>query len=433
MAKKRAQRPAATKLEWHTETRRVRDLIPADKNPNINSDADFAKLKASIKRDGYVEIIVIDIDGRIPAGNHRHRALMELGMGDREIDVRVPNRKLTETEFNRYLIASNALHGDFDFDVLREYDPELWMQLLRDEDLEHAFGDLLGTEDDHADLEEELKKAAETDIKPGDMFQLGRHRLGCIDSRDAAAVEKLIGTGNRVDLINIDFPYNVGVDYGRGLGGKQHYGGTINDRKTDAEYYQFLLDITRNALAAAKDDCHVFLWLDEKFLGMFERLFKECRVKQRRLCMWVKDSLNPVPKVAFNRAVELCWYGTRGSPYLSDSVLNLNEFLNKDIASGARVGDDIADLFQLWFAKRVAGVLYQHPTMKPISLYEKSLRRCSRPGDTVLDLCAGSGSLLLACEAMHRVAIAADVEPVFCQVAINRFKNLSHEPVKKLH
>jgi len=423
---------ASKKLVWHTEKRRVRDLVPADKNPNVNTDAEFAKLKTSIKRDGYVEIIVIDIDGRIAAGNHRHRAMMEIGMADKEVDVRVPNRKLTKTEFDRYLIASNALHGSWDFDVLREFDPELWMQLLKEEDLAYAFDNLAETEDDNADLEEEVKKAKDTTIKSGDYFQLGPHRLGCINSMDQIAVKKLIGK-DKIDLINIDFPYNVGVNYDSGLGGKQKYGGTTNDKKTDAEYLQFLEEITRNALAGAKDDCHVFLWLDEKYLGMFQTLFKTFEIKQKRLCMWVKDSQNPVPKVAFNRAVELCLYGVKGSPYLSNKLLNLNEFLNKNIGSGSRVADDVLDIFQLWFAKRVPGIQYEHPTMKPISLYEKSLRRCSRPGDKVLDLCGGAGSLLLACDAMHRAAIVGEMEPVFCQVIINRFKKIGHGQVKKLN
>src|SRR3989344_6419603 len=110
---------ARPKLVWQTQKRLVRDLTPADKNPNINSDADFEKLKKSIKRDGYVEIIVIDTDGKIAAGNHRYRALMELNMSDTEVDVRAPNRKLTKTEFEANLIASNALRGSWDFDVLR--------------------------------------------------------------------------------------------------------------------------------------------------------------------------------------------------------------------------------------------------------------------------------------------------------------------------
>src|SRR3989344_230285 len=192
---------ARQKLTWRTEKRLVHDLVPAEKNPNVNSDADFEKLKASIKRDGYVEVIVIDIDGKIAAGNHRYRALVELGMADKEIDVRIPSRKLTNTEFDRYLIASNALRGSWDFDVLREYDSELWMELLKEEDIAHAFDDLAETEDDNADLEKEMNKAKNTDIKPGDYFKLGPHLLGCIDSTDPVAVKKLIGKGNQIDLI----------------------------------------------------------------------------------------------------------------------------------------------------------------------------------------------------------------------------------------
>src|SRR3989344_4882201 len=182
---------ARQKLTWRTEKRLVRDLVPADKNPNVNSDADFEKLKASIKRDGYVEIIVIDIDGKIAAGNHRHRALMELGMADKEIDVRIPSRKLTKTEFDRYLIASNALHGSWDFDVLREYDPDLLLQLLNEQDIAHTFDDLAETDDDGFDETAELAKIKKPTVFPGDLLKLGNHTLLCADATDEKMVRKL--------------------------------------------------------------------------------------------------------------------------------------------------------------------------------------------------------------------------------------------------
>ena len=225
----------------------------------------------------------------------------------------------------------------------------------------------------------------------------------------------------------------MGVDYSAGLGGKQNYGGTINDKKSDAEYREFLSSILGNAMSVTNKDCHVFAWLDEKYIGTMQDVFKTVDVDFKRLCLWAKNSHNPTPQIAFNRAVELCMYGVKGTPFLSDKIKNLTEFQNKDIASGNRLIDDILDIFNIWLVKRLPGSDYLHPTMKPPTLYEKSLRRCSKPGDAVLDLTAGSGSLMVACDALKRRAFLAEIEPVFCQVIINRFNKLSHEQVIKLN
>jgi len=94
-------------------------------------------------------------------------------------------------------------------------------------------------------------------------------------------------------------------------------------------------------------------------------------LKNRRVCLWIKNGFNVVPQVAFNKGYEPCIYATKGNPYLSDSSQNLTEILNKDIASGNRTLDDIIDLFDIWLAKREAGQDYQHPTQKPATLHEK--------------------------------------------------------------
>ncbi|MGH7238548.1 MAG: DNA methyltransferase, partial [Candidatus Saccharimonadales bacterium] len=112
-------------------------------------------------------------------------------------------------------------------------------------------------------------------------------------------------------------------------------------------------------------------------------------------------------------------------PYLSDSSKNLTEILNREIASGNRAVSDIIDLFDIWLAKREAGQDYQHPTQNPITLHEKPLKRCTKVNDVVLDVFGGSGSTLIACEQMKRVALLSELEPVFCQVTIDRYEALT--------
>jgi DNA modification methylase len=111
--------------------------------------------------------------------------------------------------------------------------------------------------------------------------------------------------------------------------------------------------------------------------------------------------------------------------------LNLSEILDKEVGSGKRQIDDLFDLFQIWACQRLHSSEYQHPTQKPPSLHEKPLRRCTKPGDIVLDTTAGSGSTLAACHQMKRRAFLCEIEPVFCDLIIERAKALGITPSLK--
>jgi DNA modification methylase len=89
-------------------------------------------------------------------------------------------------------------------------------------------------------------------------------------------------------------------------------------------------------------------------------------------------------------------------------------------------------MLDIWLIKRLPANEMEHPTEKPPSLYEKSLRRCSRPGDIILDETAGSGSLMVACEQLKRTAYLVDVEPIFCQLILNRYEKLTNTKPKKI-
>jgi DNA modification methylase len=140
-----------------------------------------------------------------------------------------------------------------------------------------------------------------------------------------------------------------------------------------------------------------------------------------------------VPQIAFNKVYEPVVYGTRGKPYLSKAVTNLNEVLNKEVGTGNRLTDDVLDLFCIWLDKRKAGQDYLHPTEKPVTLHEKPLRRCTRPGGLVLDTFGGSGSTLIACEQMKRRAFLLEIDPVFCDVIIDRWQILTGQEVQHVN
>jgi DNA modification methylase len=421
------------KLQWHTEQRRVNDLVPFSKNPRTISERELDSLKKSLKKYNLVELPVVDVDGKIAAGHQRILALKLLGRGDEEIEVRVPNRKLSEGEYRSYLLTSNALHASWDFDILREhFDPDMLLSVgFSDIDLSHVFDDALETEDDQFSVEEELKKIKKPTVRPGELYLLGNHRLLCADSCDEKMVKKLVGN-ERIDLVDVDIPYNINFSYRSGLGGTKHYGGGMDDNKSDKEYEEFVRALMRNSLAVSKENLHLFFWSDERYIGLIQGLYKELGVDSKRVLLWVKGGDNPTPNVAWNKAFEPCTYGVVGRPYLTKNVTRFNEFMNKELGNGARIFDDISDLFQLWLVRRLPGATYDHPTQKPVPLYEKALRRCTRPGDNVMDLCAGSGTLLIACEQMKRRAFVSEVDPVFATLIIKRYEVLTKRKAKRI-
>ena len=295
-------------------------------------------------------------------------------------------------------------------------------------DLSQIWDENLETEDDNFDTEKELEKIKIPKTNVGDVIQLGPHLLICGDSTNLDVVQKLT-TEKTVTMAYCDPPYNISLDYNKGIGGKGNYGGQINDNKTESEYREFLKKTIQNGLKISKPDCHIFYWNDENHIGLVQGLFTELGIENRRTCLWIKNGFSPTPNVAFNKSYEACIYGTIGKPPISENPKNLNEILNKEIGSGNRTIDDILDLLNIWLVKRLPGGEYEHPTEKSPTLHEKALRRCTGVGDTVLDLFGGSGSTLIACEQLKRKCLMVEYEPIFCDLIISRYQKLTGKDV----
>ncbi|MFA5030832.1 MAG: DNA modification methylase [Patescibacteria group bacterium] len=420
-------------LKWRTVKRRVDDLAPYDRNPRQISDKQLEDLKKSLKTMGLVEIPAIDLDGRIVAGHQRIRVLKLLGKGQDFIDVRLPNRKLTQKEFEQYLLSSNALGGDWNYEKLKSFEIDTLLSIGFDEtQLTQIWDGVLETEDDNFQVEKELEQIKKPKTKLGDVFALGAHKIAVGDARDPGVYKRLFSK-ERASMVYADPIYNIGLDYDKGLGGKQQYGGTVNDRQSDEAYRDLLKRSMENALSVAMDDAHVFYWCDESYIWLIQSLYRELSITNRRVCMWIKGPHNPTPNVAFNKACEPVVYGTRGKPCLTKSIQNLNEVFNKELSSGNRLIDDVLDLLNIWLVKRLSGDQYEHATSKPPSLHEKAIRRCTRPGDIILDSFLGSGSTLIAGEQLKRRVYGVELEPIYCDLIIKRYERLTHIKAKKLN
>ncbi len=410
------------KLVWHTEKRRVDDLLPSPKNPRVMSDKTMEDLKKSLKKFNLVEIPAIDLDGKICAGHQRIRALQILGRGKEEIEVRVPNRKLTEEEYKRYILTSNAVIGEWDFEKLKDFDLDLLVDIGFDQfELDKVWAKDAEVEDDNFDVEKEVKKIKNPKTKLGDMITLGKHKLICGDSGDPEVLKKLFGR-EKASMIYSDSPYNIGLNYNQGVGGKRNYGGNVNDKRTDAEYESFLRRNMKTAMTVTEENCHWFYWCSQLYVWLIQILYRELGIENKSICLWAKNSQNPVPSIAFNRSYEPVVYGTRGRPYLTKDINNLTEFLNKEVGTGNSSFEDLRDI---WTVKRLNGKDMEHATSKPPKLHEKAILRCTKPGDVILDSFLGSGSTLIAGEQLKRRVYGVELEPIFCDLVIKRWEKLT--------
>lgn len=422
------------KLSWTTVQKRVNDLIPQEINPRKISDKQMSDLKRSLKKFNLVEIPAVDYDGTILAGHQRIKALQLLERGDEMIDIRVPNRKLTEKEAKEYLIGSNKLGGDWDFDILKSFELDT-LSFAGFDDIELAkFWDSENeTKEDSFDVEKELKRITDPKTKLGDIIHLGKHKILCGDSTDPKNLARLLGS-ERASMIYSDPVYNISIDYDGGIGGKKDYGGNVNDTRTYEEYKTFIRDSLTAALAVSSPNTHVFYYCDQVYIGLIQEIYRSLGIANKRVCLWLKNSQNPVPKVYCNKAYEPAVYGTRGKPYLAEAVSDLNEVMNKEFGTGNELVAQVDDFLEIWTAKRLAAKDYKHATSKPITLHEKAIKRCTRPNEIILDSFLGSGSTLLAGEQLGRRVYGCELEPKFCDLIAARFEALTGiKPVIEHH
>jgi DNA modification methylase len=391
-------------------------------------------LKKSLSKYNLVEIPAVDTDGKIVAGHQRIAALILLGRENEIIDCRVPNRKLTDTEYKQYLITSNKVGGTWAEDLLAEYfDADLLLDSGFDqEELSDLYSDIVDTEDDGFDENAEIKKIKHPKSKVGDLFRLGPHTLICGDSTNPDVVKRLVGK-ERIDMIYCDPIYNINVSYKSGIGGTKNYGGSAKDNRSKEEYELFLRKTMENALSISKENVHVFYYCDESYVPMVAGIFSDLGIDFKRICIWLKGIANPTPQVAFSKVYEPIVYGVRGKPYLSPNHRNYDEVLNKEIGTGNEMLEQFMEMINVWAVRRLDGHLYEHPTQKPITLHDKPIKRCTRVGDNILSLFGGSGGELIAADQLQRRCFMAEFDPVFVDLIIKRYERYSGKKAEKLN
>lgn len=419
------------KLEWKTEIREVRELMPWKENPRTITKVALEKLKERITQRGFHSVIVIDKDNTILSGNQRKTALTQLGI--KKVNVLVPSRHLTKEEKTKIGLESNHNDGEWDFSALKSFDLKVLTDIGFDQmELAKFWDKDTEIKEDDFDVEKELKKIKDPKTKLGDLITLGNHKVLCGDSTKQENLNRLLGS-DKASMIYSDPVYNLEIDYDGGIGGNQNYGGSVKDNRTFEEYKTFIRDSLECALAVSNPNTHVFYYCDQIYIGLIQDVYRSFGISNKRVCLWLKNNQNPVPSVAFNKVYEPCVYGIRGKPYLAESITTLNEVMNKELGTGNELIAQVDQFIDIWTAKRVSSKDYEHATTKPITLHEKAIKRCTKPGEIILDSFLGSGSTLLAGEQLGRKVYGCELEPRFCDLIIKRYEALTGNKVKIEH
>lgn len=389
-----------TPLEWYTEKRKVKELVPYEYNPRILTEAKKEKLRKSLEKFNLAEIPAVNTDNKIVAGHQRILVLMELGRGEEEIDVRIPNRTLTEEEFKEYNVRSNIQVGEWDLDILDE--------MFADINLEELG---LNVDDLQIDdiIPENLRSEEEQDFDPtpsktpitqeGDLYELSspqkgiNHRVLCGDSTLNENYKQLL-LDFHFDLIITDPPYNVNYE-----GGTKEKLKIKNDKMGNDQFYSFLYLFYQEAFLNSRNGCPVYIFHADSEGANFRRAFQESGWKLSQCLIWLKNSL-VMGRNDYHWKHEPVLYGWKegvAHPWYSDrkqtTVLEFDRpFRNSD-----------------------------HPTMKPLQILMYLIKNSSKQKNIVGDLFLGSGSTLIACEQTWRSCFGMELDPKYVDVIIKRW------------
>ena len=380
----------------------IEKLIPYAKNSRTHSDEQVAQIAASIKEFGFNNPVLIGEDDVIIAGHGRVMAARKIGL------MEVPCIRLghlTETQRKAYIIADNrlALNAGWDNELLTiELNELLADNFALDilgfdvDELKNLLDPVKPTEG-LTDEDEVPEVPEEPKTKPGDIYQLGRHRLMCGDSTSIDALEKLCD-GQLVDMWLTDPPYNVAYE-----GGTKEKLTIKNDSMGDDQFRQFLRDSYTAADMVMKPGAVFYIWHADSEGYNFRGAAKDAGWTVRQCLIWKKSSL-VMGRQDYHWKHEPCLYGWKdGAGHLWAADRKQTTILEFDKPS--RNGE--------------------HPTMKPVGLFEYQMLNNTKGGDIILDSFGGSGTTLIAAEKNGRIARLMELDPKYCDVIVKRWEDFT--------
>ena len=393
--------------------RPISELIPYARNARTHSPEQIRQLRASLREFGFVNPVLIDSAGNIIAGHGRVLAAEAEGM-DEVPCVLVEH--LSDAQRRAYILADNRLAEMSGWD--------LDMVALELEDLQLEGIDLSITGFSEADLEMEdpnaEPEAAQDDddngepdesapprTEDGDVWKLGDHILLCGNCSEKPLLEQFLrGGGNlKIDLLLTDPPY--GVEYV----GKTGDAMTIENDGTDRDA---LLKLLSGAFTAVQDHLRegaaYYIWCASRTWDVFVQAVESLGWQVREQLIWNKDTF-VMGRQDYQWKHEPCLYGWKpGAAHKWCSDRSQTTVIDCPRPKASR----------------------EHPTMKPIPLFDRLIRNSTEVGDVVYDPFGGSGTTLLACEQAGRRCITVEIAPKYCDVILRRWEALTGRTAERV-
>ena len=381
--------------------KKVTELIPYVNNARTHSDEQVIQIAASIKEFGFTNPVLIDGENGIIAGHGRLMAAKKLGL--EEVPT-IELSHLSEAQRKAYILADNklALNSGWDNDLLAIEFAELKL-LDFDLDLTGFSSEEIGAltpEEIPLGLTDE-DSVPELPIEPvtklGDVWLCGNHRVMCGDSTSIDHLDKLTA-GALVDMWLTDPPYNVAYE------GKTKEAMTIqNDAMGNDDFRQFLRDAYVAADSVMKAGAVFYIWHADSEGYNFRGAASDAGWKIRQCLIWKKSSM-VMGRQDYHWQHEPCLYGWKegaGHLWATDRKQTTILEFNRPNRNG------------------------EHPTMKPVELFEYQMLNNTKGSDIVLDSFGGSGTTAIACEKHGRQSRLMELDPKYCDVIVKRWQDFT--------
>lgn len=407
-------------VEWIS----IKKVKENKNNPRkIKKDA-FDKLVKSIQEDPtMLEIRPIAIDDNNVAwgGNMRLKALKFLKYEKVPV-VRIPSEWTLEQK-KRFVVKDNVEFGEWDSKMLLDqYDAMDLSNMGLDLGSMPALREEREVEEDAFDTKKEAEKIENPVSKPGDIWQLGPHRLMCGSATEDEDVANLMD-GVKADITFTDPPYNVNYS---GVG-KQTSNTILNDNMNDKAFQAFLDKVFESYLKCLKSKASMYVCYASRTHREFENALNVNGFKVRCQIIWAKN-LASMSWADYRWKHEPILYASLGgkkTPFFSDRKQTTTwqvEPTDAELLVEARamLENQKNGEGSVWSLSRETG--YIHPTQKPLKLIEVALKNSSKVGDVVVDLFGGSGSTLMTCQQMSRACYTMELDPRYVDAIIKRWE-----------
>lgn len=368
-------------------------IHPYSKNAKKHTKKQVQQVANSIKEFGFNQPVVVDKNGVLIVGHGRLEAAKLLGLKE----VPTITVDLTEDQANSYRLADNKLNES-------EWDMNLVIEELKG--LSAPMIDLTGFDKDliiePSELDDLIPATPDTPQSViGDLYELGGHYLICGDCTDESVVNRLT-KGEMLDISFTSPPYNVGHNLGyEGKDSKYVH----SDDKVDYQY--LIVKSTQNSLEYAKD-----VFVNLQFLAGNKKdlllWLAELAEQFKDIFFWKKSQVAPAmaPNVANSQTEVIVLFGKENNTRSWGNIKWRGNFSNSIETNSASTENTNSKVHNATF---------------PVALPFAFLKQGYAHGSKVLDLFAGTGTTMIACEKLEQKCYMVDIEPLYCDIIVQRY------------